>query len=132
LALPVSHEESIDMSFDTLGLHESLTRAVKDAGYTDATEVQLRAIPLAMQGKDLMVSSSTGSGKTASFVLPALMRVLAARAQRTTGAQGADPAARRDRPMAPTGPRVLVLTPTRELAMQVAKATIDWPGTWRP
>jgi superfamily II DNA/RNA helicase len=116
----VSHEERTVMSFDTLGLHESLTRAVKDAGYTEATEVQLRAIPLAMQGKDLMVSSSTGSGKTASFVLPALMRVLASRAER------GDPAARRERPSAPTGPRVLVLTPTRELAMQVAKAAVDY------
>ena len=105
------------MSFDTLGLNEVLTRAVKDAGYTVATEVQQRAIPLAMAGKDLMVSSSTGSGKTASFVLPALMRILASRA--------ADPAQRRDR-AAPTGPRILVLTPTRELAMQVAKATSDY------
>ncbi|EFK95073.1 DEAD/DEAH box helicase domain protein, partial [sediment metagenome] len=107
------------MSFDTLGLNDVLVRAVKDAGYTEATEVQQRAIPLAMQGKDLMVSSSTGSGKTASFVLPALMRVLAARAERGNPAQG------RDR-QAPSGPRVLVLTPTRELAMQVAKATVDY------
>ncbi|MDE1949934.1 MAG: DEAD/DEAH box helicase, partial [Burkholderiales bacterium] len=56
------------MSFDTLGLHAALTRAVADAGYTTPTEVQSRAIPAAIEGKDLMVSSSTGSGKTASFV----------------------------------------------------------------
>ncbi|MDE2394600.1 MAG: DEAD/DEAH box helicase [Burkholderiales bacterium] len=104
------------MSFDTLGLHAALTRAVADAGYTTPTEVQSRAIPAAIEGKDLMVSSSTGSGKTASFVLPALMRVLAARG---------DASKKRDKGAA-SGPRVLVLAPTRELALQVAKATVDY------
>ena len=116
------------MSFDTLGLHASLVRAVTDAGYTQATEVQSRAIPPAMAGQDLMVSSSTGSGKTASFVLPALMRVLAAREQQRTVVAGdaprGDVGARQYRPA--SGPRVLVLCPTRELAMQVAKATVDY------
>jgi len=117
------------MSFETLGLHASLIRAVTDAGYTQATEVQSRAIPPAMAGQDLMVSSSTGSGKTASFVLPALMRVLASREQqRTAGAadapRGDAAGPRQYRPA--TGPRVLVLCPTRELAMQVAKATVDY------
>jgi superfamily II DNA/RNA helicase len=104
------------MSFDTLGLHAALSRAVADAGYTEPTEVQSRAIPPALAGRDLMVSSSTGSGKTASFVLPALTKVLAARGDGTQ---------RRDR-TAPQGPRILVLTPTRELAMQVAKAAVDY------
>jgi len=103
------------MSFESLGLHEALTRAVADAGYTQATEVQARAIPPALQGRDLMVSSSTGSGKTASFVLPALTKVLAARA--------AGP--RRDRGVV-YGPRIVVLVPTRELALQVAKAVFDY------
>ena len=62
------------MSFDSLNLHEALVRAVTTAGYTAPTDVQTRAIPPAMAGQDLMVSSNTGSGKTASFVLPALMR----------------------------------------------------------
>ncbi len=105
------------MSFESLGLPAALARAVADAGYTQPTDVQLRAIPPAMAGSDLRVSSSTGSGKTAAFVLPALNRVLAARA-----AAQADPAKRRDK-LSVHGPRVLVLTPTRELAMQVAKAT---------
>src|SRR4030095_1784302 len=69
--------------FDSLGLHEALTRAVRDAGYENATEVQARAIPPALEGADLRVCSSTGSGKTASFVLPALQRVLQARADKT-------------------------------------------------
>ncbi|MEP7056704.1 MAG: DEAD/DEAH box helicase, partial [Caldimonas sp.] len=100
------------MTFETLGLQEALTRAVADAGYASATTVQAAAIPPALQGADLMVSSSTGSGKTASFILPALQRILVARA---------DPAQRRERGVI-YGPRILVLTPTRELAMQVAKA----------
>jgi superfamily II DNA/RNA helicase len=99
------------MSFDSLGLHAALTSALSTAGYTAATDVQTRAIPPALEGRDLMVSSSTGSGKTASFALPALMRVLKAR----EGEQ------RRERGTT-YGPRILVLAPTRELAMQVSKA----------
>ncbi len=100
------------MSFQNLGLNEALTRAVADSGYDTATEVQQRAIPPALEGRDLMVSASTGSGKTASFILPALQRVLAARGDNTK---------RREKGVV-YGPRVLVLAPTRELAMQVAKA----------
>jgi superfamily II DNA/RNA helicase len=100
------------MSFDSLGLPEALTRAVADAGYAQPTDVQARAIPAALAGADLRVSSSTGSGKTASFVLPALQRVLAARG---------DMSKRREKGVV-HGPRVLVLAPTRELVMQVAKA----------
>jgi superfamily II DNA/RNA helicase len=99
------------MSFDTLGLHEALTKAVADSGYDSATEVQQQAIPPALQGRDLMVSASTGSGKTASFILPALQRILAARGDNTK---------RREKGIV-YGPRILVLTPTRELAMQVPR-----------
>ena len=104
------------MSFENLNLHESLLKAVRDAGYAEATEVQQRAIPPAMEGRDLMVSSSTGSGKTASFVLPALTRVLAARQ---------DPDKKRVKGTV-YGPRVLVLVPTRELAIQVSKAAMSY------
>ncbi|MES3012228.1 MAG: DEAD/DEAH box helicase [Pseudomonadota bacterium] len=100
------------MSFEALGLNEALTKAVAASGYETATEVQMQAIPPALAGTDLMVSASTGSGKTASFILPALQRVLAARADTTT---------KRERGVI-YGPRILVLCPTRELAMQVAKA----------
>ena len=99
------------MTFESLGLHEALTRAVTDAGYDSATTVQSAAIPPALLGADLMVSSSTGSGKTASFILPALQRILMARATPQRREKGTV-----------YGPRILVLTPTRELAMQVAKA----------
>src|SRR5574340_922640 len=102
------------MSFESLGLHEALTRALSDAGYRSATEVQQRAIPPALQGRDLRVQSHTGSGKTASFMLPLLMRVLQA--------NEASPAARRgDGKTPPRLPRALVLAPTRELAQQVAR-----------
>ena len=100
------------MSFESLGLHEALTRSVADSGYDTSTEVQTQAIPPAMAGHDLMVSASTGSGKTASFILPALQRILAARGDNTK---------RREKGVV-YGPRILVLTPTRELAIQVAKA----------
>jgi superfamily II DNA/RNA helicase len=100
------------MSFDTLGLNEVLLKAVKDSGYETATEVQALAIPAALANKDLMCSSRTGSGKTAAFILPALQKILAARADTTT---------RRERGVN-YGPKVLVLAPTRELAMQVSKA----------
>ena len=124
------------MSFDNLGLHQAITRAVLDAGYTQPTEVQQRAIGPALQGQDLMVSASTGSGKTASFVLPALQRVLNARADPATRRdRGVEVEARRDRGVEVEarrdrggghGPRVLVLTPTRELALQVARAAADY------
>ena len=130
------------MNFTELNLHEALARALAAAGYTDPTPVQAAAIPAALAGRDLMVSSRTGSGKTASFMLPALTRVLNARAAqaalplheqvpreprpgRFTG-PAAPHAARVPRHAAPTGPRVLVLAPTRELAMQVAKAAMDY------
>ncbi len=123
------------MSFDTLGLAEPLVRALSVAGYTEPTSVQAEAIPAAMSGTDLMVSSRTGSGKTASFMLPALMRVLALRESEPKPA----PMPRNDGPrgpgfergprgprFVPQGPSVLVLAPTRELALQVAKAASDY------
>lgn len=93
------------MSFETLGLAPSLLSAVLKAGFSEPTSVQAAAIPRALAGADLMVSAQTGSGKTAAFMLPALNRIAAMPANKGTGVQ------------------VLVLTPTRELAMQVAEAT---------
>jgi superfamily II DNA/RNA helicase len=89
------------MSFKALNLHTDLLKAVEASGFTAPSAIQREAIPLVLAGRDLMASAQTGTGKTAAFVLPALQRLLAG-------------AARPGR-----GPRVLVLTPTRELAMQV-------------
>ncbi len=97
--------------FSDLGLNEALIAALNDSGYTQPTEVQVRAIPAAMNGADLRVASSTGSGKTAAFMLPALERILAARGDNKRREKGKV-----------YGPRVLILAPTRELALQVAKA----------
>ena len=93
------------MSFSLLGLDSTLLSNLTRLGYTEPTPVQREAIPAVLAGGDLLVSSQTGSGKTAAFVLPGLQRL------RT-------PATRPG-----IGPRMLVLTPTRELALQVQKAT---------
>ncbi|GAA5234392.1 DEAD/DEAH box helicase [Verticiella sediminum] len=98
------------MSFASLGLAPALISAVTKSGYTDPTPVQAAAIPAALKGMDLMVSSQTGSGKTAAFMLPSMNRL---------AAEGESPlqgAARRG------AVKVLVLTPTRELAQQVSAA----------
>ena len=103
---------AVEAGFDSLGLNPAILKAVRASGYTAPTPVQARAIPAALAGQDLLVSSSTGSGKTAAFVLPALQRILDARGDNTK---------RREKGVV-HGPRILVLAPTRELALQVAKA----------
>jgi len=96
------------MTFAELGLDEAILKALDHAGYEHPTPVQNQAIPAALEGHDLLVSSHTGSGKTAAFLLPGLQRLL-----QPSAAQG-------------KGPRMLVLTPTRELALQVEKAARDY------
>jgi superfamily II DNA/RNA helicase len=92
------------LSFEHLNLDEVLLRAVKACGFTAPTDIQREAIPVANDGHDLMASAQTGTGKTAAFVLPALQRLM-----RNPAGPG-------------NGPRVLILTPTRELATQVSEA----------
>ena len=62
------------MNFAEIGLHAAILKALTDSGYSEPTPVQQQAIPPAIEGRDLMVSSQTGSGKTAAFMLPALHR----------------------------------------------------------
>ncbi|MBA1276510.1 MULTISPECIES: DEAD/DEAH box helicase [Pseudomonadaceae] len=95
------------MSFASLGLSEALAGAVEAAGYTQPTPVQQRAIPAVLQGRDLMVAAQTGTGKTGGFALPVLELLF----------PGGHPD--REHRHGPRQPRVLVLTPTRELAAQV-------------
>ena len=90
------------MSFENLNLDARLLAAINACHFKEPTDIQRQAIPVALEGRDVMASAQTGTGKTAAFVLPALQRLI------TT------PSTVRGR-----GPRVLVLTPTRELAMQV-------------
>ena len=89
------------MLFKDLNLDPQLLKAVQSSGFTTPTEIQKQAIPIILTNRDLMASAQTGTGKTAAFVLPVLQHLL-------------KPAERSGK-----GPRVLVLTPTRELAMQV-------------
>ena len=87
------------MTFDELGLHPALVRAVRDAGYSTPTPVQERTIPIALDGKDLIACAQTGTGKTAAFLLPLLHRLATGKPQRH--------------------PQALILSPTRELAAQI-------------
>jgi superfamily II DNA/RNA helicase len=96
------------MQFSELGLDPLILNAVTASGYTSATPVQQQAIPAAITGRDLLVSSQTGSGKTAAFLLPSLQRL------------------QTEPTIKSMGPRVLVLTPTRELALQVEKAAMTY------
>ena len=96
------------MSFETLGLLPELLRAVREQGYETPTPIQLQAIPLVLEGRDLMARAQTGTGKTAGFTLP-LLQKLAPHAN--TSASPARHAI-----------RALILTPTRELALQVEES----------
>lgn len=91
------------MIFKDLNLHPSILKAIEEIGYTTPTPIQEQAIPKILEGCDLRASAQTGTGKTAAFILPALMRLV-------------EPSK-----MPGYGPRILVLVPTRELAMQVAE-----------
>ncbi|MFZ4805614.1 MAG: DEAD/DEAH box helicase [Hyphomicrobiaceae bacterium] len=92
-------------TFTELGLGEPLTRALTEAGYETPTPIQTKAIPVVMTGRDLMAIAQTGTGKTAAFALPILERLAA-----------------NQKPAARKGCRVLVLSPTRELATQIAES----------
>jgi ATP-dependent RNA helicase RhlE len=93
------------MKFTDLGLLPELLRAVEDAGYTEPTPIQAQAIPVVLAGLDVMGGAQTGTGKTAGFVLPMLQRL--ARHASSSPSPARHPV------------RALILTPTRELAMQV-------------
>src|SRR5919109_4882133 len=87
-------------SFAELGLHPAVVAALADVGYETPSPIQAQAIPLLLEGADLLGQASTGTGKTAAFALPILSRIN----------------------LALQAPQALVLTPTRELAIQVAEA----------
>ena len=90
------------MTFDQLDLSPPLLKAIAEQGYSKPTPVQEKAIPLILQGKDLLAGAQTGTGKTAGFALPILQLLHA-----------------QPLPKKPHPTRALILTPTRELAMQV-------------
>ncbi len=91
------------MSFDQLGLRAELLKAIKSKGYTSPTPIQTRAIPVILDGQDILARAQTGTGKTDAFALP-IVEILS----RKKGSE--------------RHPRALVLTPTRELALQVGES----------
>lgn len=102
------------MLFKDLGLSAELLRAVEKQGYDKATPIQEQAIPLVLEGKDVLAGAQTGTGKTAGFTLPVLQRL---QNKYTEGYK--------------RHPKVLVLTPTRELAAQVHESVRDY-GEYLP
>ncbi|WP_207480421.1 DEAD/DEAH box helicase [Arenibaculum pallidiluteum] len=105
------------MQFSDLKLHANLLKAIEAAGHTTPTPVQAQAIPVALEGRDVLATADTGTGKTGAFLLPSLHRLALAEDE----AAAAVP--RRAKPF---GPRVLVLAPTRELARQVTMAARNY------
>src|SRR5690606_31008018 len=87
-------------TFDNLGLAPAILQAVKDVGYESPSPIQAQSIPALLSGRDLLGQAQTGTGKTAAFALPLLSRMDISRKE----------------------PQLLVLAPTRELAIQVAEA----------
>ena len=100
------------MSFDSLGLSAELVRAVLEKGYSKPTSIQFQSIPVILKGLDIMGRAQTGTGKTAGFTLP-LLHLLNKPSQNRH----------------PRSPRALILTPTRELAAQVAQS-VDTYGKY--
>lgn len=96
-------------NFVDLGLSEAALAAVERLGYENPTPVQLQAIPLVLEGRDLIAAASTGTGKTAAFLLPILSTL---------------PRGKRGK----RAPRVLVVSPTRELAQQICRRACRSPA----
>ncbi len=100
------------MSFQNLGLSDDVVHGVQSMGFLEPTQIQLQAFPIILGGRDVIGASQTGTGKTAAFMLPLLTLL---------------------KEHAPHGPRVLILEPTRELAVQVDAASRNYSrfGTLR-
>jgi ATP-dependent RNA helicase RhlE len=103
--LKLGHEKDSLMSFEKIGLIKPLLDAIGELGYTEPTVIQERAIGLVLAKKDIFATAQTGTGKTAAFMLPIIQRL------------------RDNKPLAPKAVRVIIMTPTRELAMQIEEET---------
>src|SRR5262245_4756760 len=96
--------------FDQLGLSQPLRQAIDDVGYEAPTPIQLKTIPLLLEGRDLIGQAQTGTGKTAAFALPILQKL----------------------DLNQKEVQALILTPTRELAIQVAEAIHTYAKRMKP
>ena len=101
----VDEAQSIPNGFDALNLIDPICRAVRDEEYTSPTPIQMQAVPHLLEGRDLLGCAQTGTGKTAAFALPILQRLQES-----------------NQPAGPKGVRSLILTPTRELAVQISES----------
>ncbi len=105
------------MTFANLGLRAELLQAIADQGYTTPTPIQQQAIPVVLEGHDVLAGAQTGTGKTAGFTLPLLQRLMANAPEPRSADSPGSPKRLPSRPPI----RALILTPTRELAAQVAE-----------
>ena len=132
LSLPMSSEKT---TFEALGLRPELLRAVAEQGYSEPTPIQQQSIPIVIQGRDVMASAQTGTGKTAGFTLPLLHRLCEGLPEQDYAQSSAPPREKpgRSKPVlkkkgAPSRQdrrrqiRALIVTPTRELAAQVGES----------
>ncbi|PHR30183.1 MAG: ATP-dependent RNA helicase RhlE [Desulfotalea sp.] len=101
------------MSFNTMGLSEPILRAIEEQGYTTPTPIQKKAIPIVLEGKDLMAAAQTGTGKTAGFALPILEMLSKGKKVQSNQV------------------KTLILTPTRELAAQIDASFVAY-GKYLP
>ena len=99
MTLPDSSPEAASTTFADLQIHPKVMRAIADVGYESPTAIQAATIPVLLSGADMLGQAQTGTGKTAAFALPALTRIDLSKHE----------------------PQVLVLVPTRELALQVSE-----------
>ncbi len=99
------------MPFRSLGLSGLVLRALADEGYAQPTPVQAQAIPAILEGKDVLATAATGTGKTAAFALPVIQRLAQSPSPRVARAGGGT-----------HPPRALILSPTRELAAQIGQS----------
>lgn len=102
------------MSFDSLGLNTEILKALQEQNFTNPTPIQQQAIPVVLSGKDLIASAQTGTGKTASFALPILQKLIELQTKPDDTKKG-------KRPL-----YALILAPTRELAAQIGDNIRDY------
>ena len=119
------------MSFESLGLMAEILRAVSDKGYSEPTPIQKQAIPVVLEGRDLMGGAQTGTGKTAGFTLPLLQRLMETQSRHASKNNTRSNNRNKKQHSKRRPIRALVLTPTRELAAQVAES-VDTYGKHLP